>query len=105
MDTVAIPQALHWRRIQFTAVPVKLRVTVAPDTSELPAVPPLKAATSGPRRTQEPGGLTAALFSSKRGTVAVPLGTGTVTPAEGARLPAATRATPGIVCEALLELV
>src|SRR5258708_38545578 len=104
MDTVAIPQALHWRRIQFTAVPVKLRVTVAPDTSELPAVPPLKAATSGPRRTQEPVGLTAALFSSKRGTGAVPLETGTVAPGAGARVPGASRATPGVGCGAVREL-
>src|SRR5687768_7605125 len=43
MDTVAIPQMLHWRPIQLTAVPVKVYVTVAPATSELPAVPPLKA--------------------------------------------------------------
>src|SRR5437870_1626171 len=68
MDTVAIPQTLHLRPIQLTAVPVKLKVTVAPDTSELPAVPPLKAATSGPRRTQASAGpaTTAALSSSKR---------------------------------------
>src|SRR2546422_965629 len=107
MDTVAIPQMLHLRPIQLTAVPVKLNVTVAPDTSELPAVPPLKAATSGPRRTQASAGLAliAGLSSSKRVTVAVPLETVTVTPAEVVRLPAASRATAVMVCEPLLALV
>src|SRR5205807_203639 len=78
MDTVAIPQMLHLRPNQLTAVPVKLKVAVAPDTSELAAVPPLKAATSGPRRTQAPAGLptTAGSVSSKRW---VPLGGGAST--------------------------
>ena len=47
-----MPQTLHRRPIQLTVVPVKVNVTVASVTSELPAVPPLKEATSGPRRTQ-----------------------------------------------------
>src|SRR5437879_11472220 len=88
MDTVAIPQTLHLRPIQLTAVPVKLKVTVAPDTSELPAVPPLKAATSGPRSTQAPAGLvlTAALSSSKRVPVDPPFATVTVTIADSPML-------------------
>ena len=66
-----MPQALHRRPIQLTAVPVKVKVTVAPVTSELPALPPLKAATSAPRRTQAPVGLAlmAGLSSSKRVSV------------------------------------
>src|SRR5258708_32639230 len=80
MDTVAIPQTLHLRPIQLTAVPVKLRVTVAPDTSELPAVPPLKAATSDPPRTQEPVRRTAAPVSSQAGNECGPLSTHTLTP-------------------------
>src|SRR3989442_15415052 len=99
MDTVAIPQTLHLRPIQLTAVPVKLKVTVAPDTSELPAVPPLNAATSGPRRTQAPAGLatTAALSSSKRW---VPSGGGDASPVNALALVAGppgggTRIGPG----------
>src|SRR5258708_11341718 len=104
METVAIPQTLHLRPIQVTAVPVNVNVAVAPVTSELPAVPPLKAATSGPRRTQAPEGLaiTAGLSSSKRLTVALPLDTLTATLAEVAVLPAASRATALSVCEPLL---
>src|SRR5258708_18137261 len=107
METVAIPQTLHLRPIQVTAVPVNVNMAVAPVTSELPAVPPLKAATSGPRRTQAPEGLaiTAALSSSKRLTVALPLATVTATLAEGAGLPAASRATAFSVCEPLLAVV
>src|SRR3989442_713523 len=107
MDTVAIPQTLHLRPIQLTAVPVKLNVTVAPDTSELPAVPPLKAATSGPRRTQASVGLAlmAGVSSFNPGTAAGPLGTGTAEPAEVVRLRAASRATAVRVCEALLAVV
>src|SRR5437899_1074844 len=106
MDTVAIPQMLHLRPIQLTAVPVKVKVAVAPAMSELPAAPPLKVATSAPRRTHAPAGLalTAGLSSSMRVT-APPLETLTVTPAEVVRLPAASRATALKVCEPLATAV
>ena len=57
MDTLAIPQMLHLSPIQLTAVPLKVNVAVAPATFEVTAMPPLKAAISGPRRTQAPAGL------------------------------------------------
>src|SRR5437762_3191090 len=105
MDTVAIPQIVHLRPIQVTPVPVKVNVAVAPAMSELPAEPPLKAATSAPRRTHAPAGLalTAGLSSSIRVT-APPLKTVTVTPAEVVRLPAASRAIVVSVCEPLLAV-
>src|SRR5439155_952675 len=105
MDTVAIPQMLHFRPIQLTAVPLKVKLAVAPAMSELPAAPPLKAATSAPRRTHAPAGLalTAGLSSSIRVT-APPLETVTVTPAEVVRLPAASRAIAVSVCEPLLAV-
>src|SRR5216117_1682006 len=70
MDTVAIPHKLHSRPIQVAAVPVKLSAAVAPGTFELPAAPPLKAATSAPRSAQALAGraLTAALSSCNRFT-------------------------------------
>src|SRR5947209_230263 len=106
MDTVAIPQMLHFRPIQLTAVPLKVKLAVAPAMSELPAAPPLKVATSAPRRTHAPAGLalTAGLSSSMRVT-APPLETLTVTPAEVVRLPAASRATALKVCEPLATAV
>src|SRR5688572_22312774 len=110
MDTLAIPQTLHLRPIQLTAVPVKVSVAVAPVTLELPACPPLNAAISAPRSTQAPAGpaLIAELVSSKRivppGGV-VSLATVTVTGAEVVRLPAASRATAVMVCEPLVVVV
>src|SRR5688500_10754018 len=56
METVAMPQTLHRRPIQLTAVPVKVSVAVAPGTFELLAAPPLKTATSGPRGTHASAG-------------------------------------------------
>src|SRR5262245_46698822 len=97
IDTVAIPQILHFRPIQVTAVPVKRNVAVAPVMSELPAVRPLNEATSAPRITQAAvgAGLTAGSPSSKRTGVAGggPFETVTVTVADVVRLPAPSRAT------------
>src|SRR5687768_6719090 len=110
MDTLAIPQTLHLRPIQLTAVPVKVSVAVAPVTLELPACPPLKAAISERRITHAPAGpaLIAGLVSSKRvvppGGV-VSLATVTVTGADVVRLPAASRATAVMVCEPLVVAV
>src|SRR5438309_8576365 len=65
MNTVAIPQTLHLSPTQLTAVPVKVKLAVSPPIFELAAVPPLKAATSGPRSVQ-PVPVKVAALSSKR---------------------------------------
>jgi hypothetical protein len=66
IETVAIPQTLHLRPIHVIDRPANVNVAVAPVTSELPADPPLNAATSAPRGTHAPSGLpnTARVFSS-----------------------------------------
>src|SRR5882762_104388 len=56
MDTFAVPQVLHFRPIQLSAVPVKLNVAVV-GVFALWAVPSLKAAVSVPRSTQAGSGL------------------------------------------------
>ena len=52
MDTMAIPQTLHLRPIQLTAVPLKLKLALSPARFELAAEPALNAAVSAPRNIQ-----------------------------------------------------
>src|SRR5437899_2284536 len=57
METVAIPQMLHFSPIQLTFVPVKENVAVAPATFEVSALPPLNVAILEPLTTQALAGL------------------------------------------------
>ena len=65
-DTFAMPQTSHLRPSQTTLEPVNVNVARAWLAAELVAVPPLNAATSGPRFCHAPSVVRARSFSSKR---------------------------------------